>query len=228
MLLCLSTPPCPAWTCTSCCSSGNLRKEIRCGEETSPTLNTGEGTTAAPGTPDRGTPPQAGRKPLGNTLHLPPGLSEITKLKTDQRTSLLPLQGIRGYLLFLCPAQFNSTTKGEGKHGPHCGMSCRLSGKHQWHLRHQDMPKGEEQHNTAYEAGFPFTSTETLTSEKILGLRDCFFVFSCILVFTLHSAGHELPEYVQAAHFQELHTAAPLEAGTRSETSGKFTFLAVF
>lgn len=50
VLVCLSTPPWPstALTCTSCCSSSNLRKEIRCGEETSPlTLLRGEGTAAA-------------------------------------------------------------------------------------------------------------------------------------------------------------------------------------
>lgn len=60
-----------------------------------------------------------------------------------------------------------------------------------------------------------FPDTETLTpEEKILGLTDGFFVFSCILVFTLHSAGHKLPESMceHFSHFQELHTSVPLEA----------------
>lgn len=59
-----------------------------------------------------------------------------------------------------------------------------------------------------------FPDTEILTpEEKILGFTDGFFVFSCILVFTLHSAGHKLPESMceHISHFQELHIAAPLE-----------------
>lgn len=111
MLVCLSVPPSPstALTCTSCCSSGNLRKQICCGEETSPlTLMRGEGNSHHL-TWELFLKQE--RKHLENILPSSWSSWNHGSWRLTKGLTLLPLQDTKGYLLLSAQPSFTEPPK---------------------------------------------------------------------------------------------------------------------